>query len=180
MTKALCTVLTLMGILTCGCQPTPPQPTVASQPAAAKPDPAKPTSNWSVETNVNPMDNAVTKFIVTGYGVKLVLCFKNGKPCSVPIAAKAPGSCRIESNVEGSNWNRRIRVKFDDDKPAVETWGITDDRKALYPHNDQVFLARLRKHKQLMLEFGCSSSDPGEVITLKIEGLQEVLKTVQQ
>jgi hypothetical protein len=150
------------------------QPSVSTASVEPVSAPVAPPKHWTVESQTNPMDNVVTQFVVNDESVKVVLCYVNGKPCSnhsVPIYIKGPGHCFIEANVGSTS--RRIRVKFDDGKPQIEVWGITDDHSALVPPLHP-FRENLMKHKRMMLEFGCDASDSA-VVTSNIEGLQELL-----
>jgi hypothetical protein len=125
------------------------------------------------------MDGAVTQRITTNGYIHLVVCFKNGKPCSVPVAVVPPSGCFIESNVEGSSYSRRIRYKFDDGKPQTAVWGISDGHNGIFPHNSRAFIEELKKHKSFDVEFGCDESDPGVVTTMNIVGLEDSLKAAQ-
>ncbi|HEY3929856.1 MAG TPA: hypothetical protein VGL89_15905 [Candidatus Koribacter sp.] len=156
----------------------PPQSASSVSPEIAK---AKPYSDWEIqEPTVNPMDNATSQFLSTGYTVTLVLCFQNGKPCghgSLPVYLKTPCSW-IDSN-ESTSSRRRIRIKFDDGKASTVNWGISDDHKAIFPPNPQAFTAELKKHKTFMVELGCDRSDPGEVVDIGVEGLQLALDSAK-
>src|SRR5215475_13626245 len=103
-----------------------PQPTASASAASDVKPESKIKTAWTVSApNVNPMDKVSTQFVSTGYIVRLVLCFENGKPCghgSVPVFVTSP--CWVDGNDAGS-YRRRIRVKFDDDKPISENWGIS-------------------------------------------------------
>ncbi len=162
-----------------GCSEAPPTQAPPSPvgPTAITPNSeTKPRTDWSLSAaRINPMDNVSTQFVSTGYIIKLMLCFENGKPCghgNAPVFVTSP--CWIEGD-EPSSHHRTIRVKFDDSKALAEHWGITDDHKGLTPPDPGAFVADLKKHKTLMVEFGCDRSDPGEVIALSIQGLQEAL-----
>lgn len=136
----------------------------------------KPKTEWHVtEPRINPMNNVSTQFVANGEAVRIVLCFSDRKPCahdSVPVYVRSP--CWIDGNEPGSHF-RTIQVKFDDQKPTKEVWGITDDNKGLVPPRPRAFVGQLNKHKTMMVQFGCDRSDPGEVVTLDINGLQETL-----
>ena len=166
-------------MLFAGCSqapPTPVSPTPVSPTSTNAKSEPKPPTDWTVSApQVNLMDNVSTQFVSTGYTVRLVLCFDNGKPCghgTAPIFVRSP--CWIDNDEPGS-YHRSIRIKFDDDKPMTERWGITDDHKGLIPPKPLAFVAELKRHKTLMLEFGCDRSDTGDVITLGVRGLQEAL-----
>jgi hypothetical protein len=149
----------------------------------AQPEPTKAeVNNWSVTTpDVNSMDGVATQFINSeDRGVYLHLCFQSKGACDVPIAVQAPRDCFIESNVyhEYSSHLRRVRVKFDDEKPQVQVWGIADSHNAIIPHGSQAaFIDQLKKHKKFSIELGCASYD-SDVVTLDIAGLPEAMATL--
>lgn len=151
----------------------PPAPSQAAAPAMPE------VNNWSVTTpDVNRMDGIATQFINSeDRGVYLHLCFQSKGACDVPIAVQAPRNCFIESNVyhEYSSHLRSVRVKFDDGKPQVQVWGITDDHNAINPRGSQAaFIDQLKKHKKFSIELGCASDD-SDVVTLDIAGLPEAM-----
>lgn len=168
-------VMCLLSMLFAGCSQVSTAPVPPQSAPEAKPE-AKPKTDWNVSApKINPMDKVSTQFVTTWDIVRLVLCFENGRPCghgNAPVFVTSP--CWIDGNEAGS-YHRKIRVKFDDDKPLVENWGISDDHKGLFPPSPLAFVAELKKHKFLMVEFGCDRSDPGDVITLSVQGLQEAL-----
>jgi hypothetical protein len=154
----------------------PPTPSQAAVPA--KPE----VSNWNVTTpDVNSMDGVTTQFINSeNRGVYLHLCFQSKGACDVPIAVQAPRDCFIESNVyhEYSSHLRRVRVKFDDEKPQVQVWAIADSHNAIIPHGSQAaFIDQLKKHQKFSIELGCASYD-SDVVTLDIAGLPEAMATL--
>lgn len=159
----------------CGCDVTKPVLSPASLAEKAIPSVPAASSDWIVaDPQVNKMDGAVTRIIKTRGPAQLVLCFENGKPCSVPVAVHVPSGCTVESNVENLEWSRRLRVRFDDEKARTEIWSIVDDREAVFPHNSAAFIAELKKHKTFMIELGCNPSD-SYVLTVGIQGLQSAL-----
>jgi hypothetical protein len=165
----------ILPLLFAGCSQVSTGP--VSPQSAPNPTPeAKSKTDWNVSApKINPMDNVSTQFVTTGDVVKLVFCFESGKLCghgNVPVFLTSP--CWIDGNEAGSYY-RKMRVKFDDDRPIAENWGITDDHKALFPLRRQAFVTEVKKHRTLMVEFGCDRSDPGDVITLGVQGLQEAL-----
>jgi hypothetical protein len=145
------------------------------------PTPKEPESAWSAsEPKINKMDGVVTQFVYTSGFAYLHMCFENRKPCSVPVAVVAPKNCYIESNVEGSSWKRRVRVKFDNEKPQTQLWSISDQRNAIFPSGPAAFIAKLKTHSEFDIEFGCDESDPGETVAMNIKGLQARLDSLKK
>lgn len=169
-------------ILATSCSSPPPPQSAQAQVSESAPQETKPDIGaWTIQTpQINPMDGTKTQLLSTGpLGVSLVLCFENGKICSGSSAGvfiAAP--CVVESNVSGDvgEYERRIRVRFDTEKPQSELWGIVDDRKGILPLSDKNFLAELYKHKQLMVEFGCDAGDQ-DVFTYDIHNLQQAMES---
>jgi len=68
-----------------------------------------------------------------------------------------------------------VRIKFDDEKPTRQTWGISDDHDALFPSGrEKLFLSQVLKHKKLVLEFSYYEKAP-RAITFDLPGLAEKL-----
>jgi hypothetical protein len=132
--------------------------------------------SWRVEPpQVDVMDGSKRQYISTEYlGSDLELCFENGRPCSVSVAVRAPGHCVVESNISGEFHERSVRLKFDDEKAIKQSWGIADNRKAIFPHSQRAFIASLKKHKTLWVEFGCDRDD-NDTVFFDIDGLEVVL-----
>jgi hypothetical protein len=134
------------------------------------------------------MDGVITRFVSSthcllegidfGGFAYLRLCVENGKPCSVPVAVDTPKGCFVESNVEDSNYSRRVRVKFDDEKPHTEIWSIVDSHHGIFPPNSPAFIAKLKKHSTFLIEFGCGASDSA-VVTIGIRDLQSSLVSMK-
>jgi hypothetical protein len=171
----------ILDLTACSSAPTSESTSSATASSTPAPTPAPtPRSDWRVsDPDINAMDGASTQFVSAGNTIRLVLCFTNGKPCSGGVTSvdlRTP--CWIDSDDPGS-YHRRIRIKFDDGKPRTESWGITDDHKSLIPPRPQAFVAELKQHKKFVVELGCDRSDPGTVVTIEIEGLQDALKQVK-
>jgi len=176
-------VFTLAACVSPETQSTLPQP--ETKPASTFPQPTAPsTSDWTISVpDVNKMDGVTTQFVSTGGFAHIRLEFKNNKLCAgscIPVALITPQAghgCFIESNVEGSMYSRRVRVKFDDGKPRTEVWGISDDHEAIFPHNPEGFIQEMKKHNSVFIEFGCDASD-SYVMEIGIHGLQSALDSI--
>jgi hypothetical protein len=136
---------------------------------------------WSIqEPEISPIDETKKQMLSTGTaGSKLVLCFKNGKLCSgneVGVFVTSP--CWVDGGEERyTEYERRVRLRFDKDKFLVETWGISDGHRGIFPRSPKSFVSSLMKHESLALEFGCDRADPGTVVVFDIHGLDAALKT---
>lgn len=148
--------------------------------ATASPAPDPSTQNeWVIRTQTSQIDDVTTTFVDSDGGTKLggiVLCFQNKGKCHVPVYYSMPGDCFVESNVDGeySSYERRIRYRFDGDKPRTAIWSIADDHSAIIPPNSKAFIEEIEHHKNMVLEAGCASYDRGE-LTANLIGLLDTL-----
>jgi hypothetical protein len=174
LTSKIATGVFLSIILLAGCN-SPPPSTVQVENAKPVPQEQKPDVGfWNIqEPSINPIDGVRTQFLsVEGPpGTKLVLCFDNGKPCSVGAYVKSP--CWVDGG-EDRHYERQVRLKFDEDKFLVQSWGITDDHHGIFPYSPKTFVSNLQRHKVFLLEFGCARWD-SDVVTFDIRGLQAAL-----
>lgn len=167
-------------ILLAGCNSSPP-PTVQIENAKPVPQEQKPDIGaWDIQKpEISPIDGTKTQMLSTGTtGSSLVLCFENGKLCGGSNAGVFVTSpCWVEGGEdEFTHHKRRVRLRFDDDKFLVETWGISDDHRGIFPFSQQTFFSSLKRHKVLAVEFGCARYDSA-VMTFYIDGLQAALET---
>ncbi len=166
-----------------GCNsPDPPDLRAPSSPLVenAKPVPQEQKREiglWDIqEPKISPIDGRKTQMLSTGTGSRLVLCFENGKLCGGSDAGVFVTSpCWVEGGEElGTRYQRRVRMRFDQDKFLTDTWGISDDHRGIFPHSPQTFISSLKRHKVLAVEFGCARYD-SDVMTFSIDGLQAAL-----
>jgi hypothetical protein len=163
-----------------GCSSTP-TPMVQVENAKSAPAQQKPDEGlWHIQNpSINPIDGVKTQFLTSEAvpGVRLVICFKNGRLCShgsIGVYVTAP--CWVDGGEElGARYKRRVRLKFDEDKFLVENWNISDDHHAIFPPSQGAFISSLKKHESLKVEFGCDRSDPGDVVTFFIGHLEAAL-----
>jgi hypothetical protein len=70
-----------------------------------------------------------------------------------------------------------VRLKFDDERPVRQAWGIADNRETLFPHgSEKQFLSQLIGHKKLILEFSYYEKAP-RTITFELSGLADQMKS---
>ena len=96
--------------------------------------------------SVNAIDGATTEFLSLestdadryDYGkldyARLRICFENGKLCggnNVSVGVKVGGMV-APMNYERSK-DTSVRLRFDDEKPVNQVWGISDSNDALFP-----------------------------------------------
>lgn len=150
------------------------------------------TSHWDhMQGRTNAIDGTKTEFLSldstdpdgTSGGrlsyADLRICLENGKLCgdkSVGVYVNVHGMVAPVSYE--TQHSTPVRIKFDDDKPARETWGIVDSNDALFPHGSQnQFLSQLIRHKKLILEFSYYQQVP-RTLTFEISDLDDSLKSL--
>jgi hypothetical protein len=140
--------------------------------------------------STNAIDGTKTEFLsiestdtdgaslTLSYG-KLRICFENGKLCgnkSVGVGVTVHGM--VQPMDYDSEYSTPVRVKFDDDRPSRQTWGIADSHDALFPHGrEELFLLQLLAHKKLILEFSYYERAP-RTLTFEISGLEDKMKSI--
>jgi hypothetical protein len=110
---------------------------------------------------------------------KLKICSENGRLCRnkrVGVGVTVHGM--IDPVSTESQYHTPVRIKFDDDKPSRQTWGIADSHDALFPAGrEEQFLLQLLEHKKLILEFSYYEKAP-RTLTFELSGLEDKLKSV--
>ena len=109
---------------------------------------------------------------------ELKICFKNGKLCGGDIVGVGVTVHGMVSPLSYDSHHRTpVRLKFDDERPARETWGISDDKETLFPYgHEKQFLSELITHRKLILEFSYYEKAP-TTITFELSGLGAQMKT---
>lgn len=109
---------------------------------------------------------------------ELRICFENGKLCGgqhVGVGVTVHGMV-APLNFE-SEYSTQVRLKFDDDKPLRQTWGISDSHDTLFPHGrERQFLTQLTQHNKLVLEFSYYEK-AARTVTFDISGLASKMKS---
>ncbi len=140
--------------------------------------------------SVNAIDGTKTEFLTTESVdpesvdsgsmryAELRICFENGKLCggnSIGVGVEAHG---MVAPMDGdSEYRTSTRLKFDDEKPIRQIWGISDDHDMLFPHgNETTFVTQLTQHKKLVLEFSYYEKAPRSV-TFDLSGLGDKMKS---
>lgn len=108
---------------------------------------------------------------------ELRICFENGKLCSgtrVSVGVSVHGMVSSESYE--SEYSTAVRLRFDDEKPLSQSWGIADSHDALFPSGrEKQFLTQLMQHKTFVLEFSYYEKVP-RTVTFDVSGLAEKMK----
>jgi hypothetical protein len=107
----------------------------------------------------------------------LRICFENGRLCggkNVGVGVTVHGM--LTSTGYDSEYSTPVRLKFDDDKPVSQTWGLSDSRDTLFPYGREgQFLSQLTQHNQLVLEFSYYEK-AARTVTFDLAGLTEKMK----
>jgi hypothetical protein len=141
-------------------------------------------------TSVNPIDGSKTEFLsmesTDADGVdfdkmhfaNLRICFKDGTLCggkTIGVGITVHGM--LASVGYESEYSTPVRLKFDDDKPVSQTWGISDSHDALFPSGKEgQFLSQLIQHNKLVLEFSYYEK-AARTVTFDITGLADKMKS---
>jgi hypothetical protein len=109
---------------------------------------------------------------------ELRICFANGKLCGSPrVAVGVTVHGMLEPVSYESQYRTSIRLKFDDDKPLRQTWGIADSHEALFPDGqEKQFLGQLISHNKLVLEFSYYEK-AARTVTFELPGLADKMKS---
>jgi hypothetical protein len=76
------------------------------------------------------------------------LCFDNGRLCRKSVGVGVNVHGMVAPVGYESEYSTPVRIKFDDDKPSRDTWGIADSHDALFPYGrEEQFLLQLIRHK---------------------------------
>jgi hypothetical protein len=107
---------------------------------------------------------------------ELRICFRNGRLCSgrsVGVAIDVHGMVEPAGYEPDEDSSTAVRVRFDDERPVRQKWGITEDHDALYPsgHEEQ-FLGQLTQRHKLFVEFSYYEKAP-RTVTFDLTGLSE-------
>jgi hypothetical protein len=150
--------------------------------------------HWEASgASTNPIDGTKTECLTTEsvtpdgadadslHYAELQMCFQNGRLCSgrtVGVAFDVHGMVEpagYGSDEEDSSTS--VRVRFDEEKLARQTWGITEDHEALYPSGHQKqFPGQLMQYNKLVLEFSYYEQTPRSV-TFDLSGLADKMKS---
>jgi len=191
--RYLTTILSILVLATFGCQ--------TERTATTRFDPCDslrqldPHCGWKPHWNdsgisVNAIDGTKTQFlslesssadnVFAGHlqYAELRLCFENGKICgnrTIGVGVDVNGS--LESVSYDQDHSTAVRVRFDQEKPTREIWGISDSGDVLFPSGrQQQFISKLLAHKKMILEFSYFQRAP-RAITFELSGLKEAIQS---
>ena len=180
-------VITLALVVSIGCaEPGAPtvQQTTWVAPSPTSSTPIFRSGAWRIQDpEISPIDGVKTQFIsleanessrYSDNRIAIVLCFENGKLTHKHVGARVDvGGFVAGSDGDGGS----VRLKFDDEKPTRESWGVADSHDALFPfRNESYFLARLLKHKTLAFEFSYYEK-AAQTVTFNIAGLADAMRS---
>jgi hypothetical protein len=147
-------------------------------------------SHWeSSGVSTNAIDGTKTEFLSVesndadgiDFGklhyAELRICFENGKLCggnAVKLGVVVHGMVAPE---EGSEYSTPVRLKFDDENPLRQTWGIADNHEMLFPfRREKQFMSQLLQHNKIVVEFSYYEKAP-RTVTFDISGLTDKMKS---
>ena len=108
---------------------------------------------------------------------ELRICFENGKLCGgkhVGVGVTVHGM--LASEGYESEYSTPVRLKFDEEKPLSQTWGISDSHDTLFPYGrEKQFLNQIMQHNKLVLEFSYYEKS-ARTVTFDLSGLADKMK----
>jgi hypothetical protein len=139
--------------------------------------------------SINQIDGTKTEFInmesvdadSLDYGdvhfAMLKLCFDNGRLCGGQAVAIG---IRVHEMLASANYQEEystpVRIRFDDDSPTRQTWGISDDHEVLFPYGlEKQFGQELLAHNKLIVEFSYYEKAPRTVM-FDLTGLDNAMR----
>ncbi len=86
-----------------------------------------------------------------------------------------------ELTVESDIWSNtgKVRVKFDDQPPAVQRWGVSTDHQALFAPNTSQLIKRLSTTQVFLFEF-TPYNKGAQVIKFNVAGLNEHIDKIAE
>lgn len=146
--------------------------------------------HWEAsEISSNAMDGTKTEFISTESVnpegadsgslryAELRVCFEDGRLCGGSNLGVGFEVHDMVAPLDDSEYSTAVRIRFDDDKPIRQIWGISDDHDALFPSGrERQFLTQLTHHNRLFLEFSYYEKAP-RTVTFDISGLTDKMKS---
>jgi hypothetical protein len=145
--------------------------------------------NSSVSTNA--IDGTKTEFLSVesndadgmDFGklhyAQLRICFENGKLCAGSVVIKVGVAVHgmVASGGYESQYSTPVRLKFDDENPLHQTWGIADSHEMLFPSGrEKQFMSQLLQHNKVVLEFSYYEKAP-RTVTFDTSGLADKMKS---
>lgn len=184
-------------VLVVGCGRAATSDNAKTELSAARPVPipastaAGPLTNWvNLGITTNAIDGTKREYlslestdtVLTSFGqlshAELNLCFEDGRLCRTVVAVGVNVHGMVAPLSYESQTDTPIRIRFDDEKPSHQTWGIADSHNALFPYGrEEQFLLQLIQHKRLILEFSYYQKAP-QTLTFEIHGLDDQLKSI--
>ena len=117
------------------------------KPSLEEPVPASP---WNISTSTNDVSGVQTVVASTGFRDHALIIRRIGKKleCYITTGEFLETVENMESNVSG------VAYKFDDHPIVRQGWHMATDHESLfYPGDPSLFLAKMRKAKQLSIEY---------------------------
>jgi len=111
---------------------------------------------------------------------ELRICFQDGKLCGgqhIGVLVNVHGMVAPLGYETGQEYSTSVRLRFDEEKPLSETWGIADSHDALFPYgHERKFLAQLMQHNRVVVEFSYYEK-AARTLTFDISGLVDKMKS---
>jgi len=108
---------------------------------------------------------------------KLKLCFDDGELCgkkTIGVGVQVHGM--LASSGYDEEYSTPVRIRFDDETPMRQTWGISDNHEMLFPYgHEKQFAQEMLAHKKLIVEFSYYEHAP-RTVSFDLSGLGDAMQ----
>lgn len=112
---------------------------------------------WELSDRKDPMDDTVTVILSRGADEEVSTRFSKVRPMLIFRCQKSKldGYINVRSSVDFDyrSYTTNVRLRFDDSPARRESWGVSDDRDALFAPNATTFLRSLLNAASMQFEW---------------------------
>jgi hypothetical protein len=112
---------------------------------------------WESRDRKDPMDDTVSVYLSRGADEEVNARFSKVRPMLIFRCQKnkLDAYINVRSSVEFDyqTYSTNVRLRFDDNPPRRESWGVSDDREALFAPSPTVFLRSLLNAASVRIEW---------------------------
>lgn len=120
--------------------------------------------NWEFRERKDPMDDTVAIYLSRGAEEEVSTRFSSVRPSLIFRCRqkKLDAYINVRSSVEFDyqSYSANVRVRFDDNPAKRESWGVSDDREALFAPNATALLNAILQAESLQFEWHQSGGGP--------------------
>lgn len=119
---------------------------------------------WESRERKDPMDDTVSVYLSRGADEEVSTRFSKVRPKLIfrCLKNKFDAYINVGSSVDFDyqTYSTNVRLRFDDNPARRESWGVSDDREALFAPNPTVFLRYLLNAASMQFEWRQSGGGP--------------------